>query len=218
MLALANKDYKKAVEEARNTNKYLKDKSLGLLLTSEALKIEKKFDQLYDVYENMLKNPNTNLLGLRGLMEQNLRSEDYHHASIYGEKLFQLNPKIDKLYETLVNILCKANNWQKLIFLCDQALRNKVINKKSYAEHKSIALYEIAKIKHNSFIDESLKLMESALKLKENFPPFVCFYVQLLIDDTILGWNPVKNIQDAGSAFIGVIAFVLLYILFINKK
>ena len=72
MLALANKDYKKAVEEARNTNKYLKDKSLGLLLTSEALKIEKKFDQLYDVYENMLKNPNTNLLGLRGLMEQNM--------------------------------------------------------------------------------------------------------------------------------------------------
>ena len=42
----------------------------------------------------MLKNPNTNLLGLRGLMEQNLRSEDYHHASIYGEKLFQLNPKM----------------------------------------------------------------------------------------------------------------------------
>ena len=49
---------------------------------------------------------------------------------------------------------------------------------------------------------------------------FLCLgvIVQLLIDDTILGWNPVKNIQDAGSAFIGVIAFVLLYILFINKK
>ena len=42
--------------------------------------------------------------------------------------------------------------------------------------------------------------------------------VQLLIDDTLLGWDPVGNIKDAGSAFIGVVAFVLLYILFIRKQ
>ena len=42
--------------------------------------------------------------------------------------------------------------------------------------------------------------------------------VQLLINDTLLGWDPVGNIKDAGSAFIGVIAFVLLYILFIRKQ
>ena len=42
--------------------------------------------------------------------------------------------------------------------------------------------------------------------------------VQLLINDTLLGWDPVGNIKDAGSAFIGVVAFVLLYILFIRKQ
>ena len=49
---------------------------------------------------------------------------------------------------------------------------------------------------------------------------FLCFgvIVQLLIDDTILGWNPVGNIQDAGSSFIGVIAIILLYLLFVNKS
>ena len=40
-----------------------------------------------------------------GLMEQNLRAQDYHHAFIYGEQLFNLNPKIDRLYQTLVNIV-----------------------------------------------------------------------------------------------------------------
>ena len=44
------------------------------------------------------------------------------------------------------------------------------------------------------------------------------FIVQLLIGDDILGWDPVGNIQKAGSAFIGIIAFVLLYLLFIKKK
>ena len=49
---------------------------------------------------------------------------------------------------------------------------------------------------------------------------FLCLgvIVQLLIDDTLLGWDPVGNIKDGGSAFIGVIAFVLLYILFIRKQ
>ncbi|HJM16561.1 MAG TPA: hypothetical protein QF851_03815 [Flavobacteriales bacterium] len=49
---------------------------------------------------------------------------------------------------------------------------------------------------------------------------FLCLgiIVQLLINDTLLGWDPVGNVKEGGSAFIGVIATVLLYILFIRKK
>ena len=48
---------------------------------------------------------------------------------------------------------------------------------------------------------------------------FLCLgvVVQLLINDKIMGWDPVGNIQAAGSSFIGVIAFVVLYLLFIKK-
>ena len=186
MTALVNKDFKKAIYEAKNTDKYLKDKSLGLLLTSETLKIEKKFDQLNNVYEAMLKNSNMNLLGLRGLMEQNIRAQDYHHAFVYGEKLFHLNPKIDKLYETLVSIIGKTNNWQKLIYLSDQSFKYKIINKQTHAENKAIAFFEIAQIKHKSDGQESIKLMEKALTLKDNFTPFIFFYVNLLINENSL--------------------------------
>lgn len=49
---------------------------------------------------------------------------------------------------------------------------------------------------------------------------FLCLgvIIQLLIDEKILGWDPVGNIQDAGASFIGVIALVVLYLLFINKE
>ena len=48
---------------------------------------------------------------------------------------------------------------------------------------------------------------------------FLCLgiIVQLLINDTILGWDPVGNVKN-GSAFIGIISIVLLYILFMRKK
>ena len=200
MVALANRDFKKVIFESKNANKYLKDKSLSLLLTSETMKIEKKFDQLNDIYEEMLNSPNMKLLGLRGLMEQNLRAQDYHHAFLYGEKLFHLNPKIDKLYETLINIIGKTNNWQKLIYLSNQSLKYKIIDKKTYVENKSIAYFEIAKIKHKSFEQESIGLMEKALRLKENFAPFVNFYIQLLINANRLE-KAKKVLKKTWSAF-----------------
>ena len=186
MVALVNKDYTKALLETKKVAKYFQDESLSLLLKSETLKIEKKFNELNDVYEIMLKNSNTKLLGLRGLMEQNLRAQDFHHAFIYGEKLFNLNPKIDKLYDSLINIIGKTNNWQKLLQINDQALKHRIISKASHAENKSIALYEIAKIKRFSEKSEAISLIEKALKLREYFSPYVSFYIQLLIADNKL--------------------------------
>ena len=147
---------------------------------------KKRYDELNDVYEAMLKNTHTNLLGLRGLMEQNIRAQDYHHAFIYAEKLFNLNPNIDKLYHSLINIIAKTNNWQKLLPINDQALSVRVIGKDIYKENKSIALYEIAKIKRYSLENEAIRLMEQALQLRTYFAPYVSYYIQLLIDDNQL--------------------------------
>ena len=200
MVALANKDFVKAVAETKKVTKYFKDESLSLLLKSETLKIEKKYDKLNDVYEAMLKNTHTNLLGLRGLMEQNIRAQDFHHAYIYGEKLFNLNPKIDKLYHTLINIIGKTNNWQKLLQINDQALRHRIISKNVYEENQSIALYEIAKIKRHSSENEAMGLMEKALKLRTYFSPFVSYYIQLLIDNNKLS-KAKKYLNKAWSNF-----------------
>jgi len=41
--------------------------------------------------------------------------------------------------------------------------------------------------------------------------------VQLLLGEKLLGWDPVGNIQDAGSSFIGVVAMIALYLLFKRK-
>lgn len=40
---------------------------------------------------------------------------------------------------------------------------------------------------------------------------------QLLINEKILGWDPVGNIQDAGSSFIGILFIIILYQLY-NKN
>ncbi len=181
MIALLNKDNKAATNSARKMKGVLKkNTSLNLLLESEILKIEKKSEELNDVYDLMIKNNKTKTLGYRGLMEQSLKQQDYHHAFIYGEKLFLLNPKIEKLYQTLLNIIAKTKNWNQLINITDKAYSNKIIKKGEAKENKSIALFEIAKIKMKSDSKEAINLIEKAISLKGNFSPYIKLYTQLL--------------------------------------
>lgn len=64
------------------------------------------------------------------------------------------------------------------------------------------------------------KLREFLTEIVATGLTFLCIgiIVQLLTNETLLGWDPISNVKEGGSAFIGVIAIVLLYILFIRKK
>ena len=182
MIAIANKDHKLAISSNNKMDNYIKDDpGLSLLLKSEVLKIEKKYDQLSKVYEEMIKKKNTQTLGYRGLMEQNLKNQDFHHAFIYGEKLFSLNPQIEKLYETLVQIISKTRNWNQLVVISDKAYSKRIINEETAKENKSIAFYEIAKIKMHSDVNDSLNFMQKAMRLKRNFPPYIKLYLEILL-------------------------------------
>ncbi len=180
MIAVANKDNKTALKSHKKMVSYLKDdQSLSLLLKSEVLKIEKKFPELNNIYEDMIKSKKTETLGYRGLMEQNLRNQDYHHAFLYGEKLFSINPNIEKLYDTLIFIAAKTKNWNQIILLSDKAFSNKIISKNNLNENKSIGFYEIAKIKYDSDIKDSLKNILKAVDMKKNFPPYVKLHLEI---------------------------------------
>ena len=191
MIAVANKDNKTALKSHKKMVSYLMDDpSLSLLLKSEVLKIEKKFPELNNIYEDMIKSKKTETLGYRGLMEQNLRNQDYHHAFLYGEKLFSINPNIEKLYETLIFIAAKTKNWNQIILLSDKAFSNKIISKNDLNENKSIGFYEIAKIKFDSDIKDALKNILKAIELKKNFAPYVKLHLE-----TIAALNDKRNLK-----------------------
>ena len=181
MIAISNKDNSKAIKAHKKMTNYLKDDpSLSLLLKSEVFKIEKKQDKLLEVYDLMLASKKTQTIGYRGLMELNLKNQDYHHAFLYGEKLFNLNPNIEKLYETLTYICAKTKNWNQLILLSDKAYYNKMISKNILLENKSVGYFEIAKIKSDSNLQDAIINITKALDLKKNFPPFIKLHLELV--------------------------------------
>ena len=106
MIAISNKNLKKAIIESNKAEKLLSNRNnITLFLKSEILKNQKKYSDLENIYEQMIKDQTMISLGYKGMMELYLRNEDYHHALLYGEKLFQINPNIEKIYETLIQII-----------------------------------------------------------------------------------------------------------------
>ena len=74
MISLANKDKKNAVIANKKMKKLLKDDhGLSMLLNSEIFKIEKKYQELSLLHEEMIKNNKTETLGYKGLMEENIK-------------------------------------------------------------------------------------------------------------------------------------------------
>ena len=64
------------------------------------------------------------------------------------------------------------------------------------------------------------KIKTSFIEFAKTALAFLCIgvIVQLSLGDKLLGWDPVGNIQDGGSAFIGVLVLVLLYQLYVDRK
>ena len=183
MIAISNKDNRNAIKFHKKMINYIKDDpSLSLLVKSEVYKMERKYSELVDVYEMMIKSKKMEALGYRGLMEHNLNNHDYHHAFLYGEKLFSLSPSIEKLYETLVYIAAKTKNWNQIISISEKAYSQKIININTFNENNSVAYYEIAKIKFSSNFKEANKNITKALNLKKNFSPYIKLHLELIAD------------------------------------
>ena len=64
------------------------------------------------------------------------------------------------------------------------------------------------------------KFRESLTEVVAIALTFLCLgiIVQLLLGETIIGWDPVGNVKAGGNALIGVVTIILLYILFIRNK
>ena len=192
MAALYNNDDKELNFQSNILEKLLKNNPISIILRAEAAKKSKKFDIAENHYNTMLLNPDTKILGLRGLLEQNLKKQDYHHALIYAEEIYNINPRLDWIYKTIIQIIVRTKNWHKLIEISKNAFNKRIIPKTDYFKSISIAKYEIALIKESTSSIESSQLLKDANSDRPNFPPIVKKLANLLIQNNQL--SKAKNL------------------------
>ncbi|MEZ5668229.1 MAG: heme biosynthesis HemY N-terminal domain-containing protein [Alphaproteobacteria bacterium] len=112
MVAVAAGDPEEAGRQSRRASHMLTGVPLSNLLSAQAAQLKGDEDAARRYFEAMLDDPETEFLGLRGLLMQALRARDDARALKLAERARALRPRSPWLLQTLAELQTRNGDWQ----------------------------------------------------------------------------------------------------------
>ncbi len=112
MMALASGDADAAMSKAVQAERYLQQPALTNLLAAQAAEMSGNMTRAEQIYKELIKDPQTRFVGVRGIMKQRLASGDMHVALKLAQKAFELKPKHEEVQDVLLQLQAQSHDWQ----------------------------------------------------------------------------------------------------------
>tara|TARA_B100001248_G_scaffold250445_1_gene224529 strand:+ start:1689 stop:3134 length:1446 start_codon:yes stop_codon:yes gene_type:complete len=112
MMALASGEGSAALIKAKKAEKYLRKPSLTNLLAAQAAEIAGESEHAEEIYKELILDPTTRFVGVRGIMKKRLSEGDTDTALKLAEKAFSLKPKHEETQDVLINLQTLASDWR----------------------------------------------------------------------------------------------------------
>ena len=113
LAAAAAGDPEAARRAARVAEGLLGEPPLTLLLTAQAAQLEGDETAAATAFRMMLDSPETEFLGLRGLLVQAVRKGDTDTALTLARRAFEISPRTGWVLSNLVDLEIAAGNWEE---------------------------------------------------------------------------------------------------------
>jgi HemY protein len=144
MVAVAAGDPDEARRCARRADALLADPPLTLLLSAQAAQLGGDDTAANRYFTAMLDRPETEFLGLRGLLNQALRAGDQSTALRLTERAATLRPHTAWVLESLLDLEARAGRWQAADRALAQAVKHGIIPRQRARHHRGVILYELS--------------------------------------------------------------------------
>jgi len=112
MMALASGDADAAMTKAGQAERYLQQPTLTNLLAAQAAEMSGNTTRAEQIYKELIKDPATRFVGVRGIMKQRLATGDTDVALKLAQKAFELKPKHEEVQDVLLQLQAKSHDWQ----------------------------------------------------------------------------------------------------------
>ena len=112
MMALASGDANAAMTKAGQAEQYLQQPTLTNLLAAQAAEMSGNTTRAEQIYKELIKDPQTRFVGVRGIMKQRLAAGDTDVALKLAQKAFELKPKHEEVQDVLLQLQAKSHDWQ----------------------------------------------------------------------------------------------------------
>ncbi len=145
MVAVAAGDPGEARRYARRADVLLHDPPLTLLLSAQAAQLEGDDAAAERYFNAMRERPETEFLGIRGLLTQALRSGNSAKARELAERAYALRPASPWLVEALFELRARAGDWPAAETLIADASRRHALADADAKRRRAVTLTERAR-------------------------------------------------------------------------
>jgi HemY protein len=139
---LAAGDVAQAQHEAQRATALLDGAPLPLLLAAEAAQQQGDAALARRSFARLLERPESEFLGLRGLLGEALRAGDDAAARSLATRAHQLRPAAPWLTESLLALEARAGDWPAALATIAEGLRRGVLPAARARHHRGAVLYE----------------------------------------------------------------------------
>ncbi len=172
MVAVAAGDREAARKFARKADVLLNEPPLTLLLSAQAAQLNGDEQAARKYFEAMLERPETEFLGLRGLLTQALKAGDGRRAAELAQRAQALQPKAQWPALTLLELEAKEGHWTDAEDALEKAVKAKAIPAAEAPRHRAALLAERARMAAAlGRTEEALTLAQKAHDLNPGLIP-----------------------------------------------
>lgn len=146
LVAVAAGDREAARRFAAKAETLLNDPPLTLLLSAQAAQLDGDEGAARGYFEAMLRRPETEFLGLRGLLTQALKEGDHAAAAKLARRAQALQPKAQWPAMALLELETREGRWIAAEEALEKAVRAKAVAAADVPRHRAALLAERARI------------------------------------------------------------------------
>lgn len=181
MVAVAAGDAEEAQKLARKADALLAEPPLTLLLSAQAAQLNGDESAAARYFNAMLERPETEFLGLRGLIMQALKAGDDATALKLAERARVLRPRTPWVLQSLLELQARAGQWPAAEATLAEAARRKTLPAPQNRHRQAVLLHEhAATAEAENRPGEAIRLEAKAHGLAPHFAPIVFRYANML--------------------------------------
>ena len=180
MVAVGSGDPLAARRYAGDAERLLGTEPLTLLLKAQAAQISGDRDAAESAFQRMVDDPETRVLGLRGLFVEARRREDETAARAYASEAARLAPSVTWANDALLEAQSADGDWGAALETIERRSSLGLIDKASARRQRAVLLTAIAGEREAGEPELAAERVLQAVKLAPELVPAACIAGRLL--------------------------------------
>ncbi len=183
LVAVAAGDPLGARKQARRADTMLGHPPLTLLLSAQAAQLAGDEDTAQRHFRAMLERPETEFLGVRGLLSRAMRDQDAVQALALARRAMHLRPRTPWVLTTLLELQTRAGDWNGAADTLDRAIAAKILPPGPAQRHRAAAAIELSRqALADGRLDDARRVAKKAYRAAPEHPAAAAWLAARLTD------------------------------------